>query len=135
MVAYCRLPYAHQGTPKRKKRYREIVLEVEQLGGNALHLAYLPDFSFNKAEIPAHNVVDVSESSSGTGVWDISSWNLFSWDSSNAGTGGGGTASGRMDGVSTEVGLMLYFNATNTTTPQHIVNGVFTYFNFLGRQA
>ena len=135
MSAYCRLPYAHQGTPKRKKRYRELVLEVEQLGGNKLHLAYLPDFSFNRADIPEHNIVDVSESSSGAGVWDISSWNLFSWEGGNDGTGGGGTASGRMDGVSTEVGLMLYFDAVNTTTPLHVVNGVFTYFNFMARQA
>ena len=134
MMAYCRLPYNYQKTPRRKKRYREIVLELDQFGGTELQLSYLPDFSFSRSNIPSHKTVDVSESTAGAGKWNISSWNTFSWEGGKDG-GGGGTASGRMDGVATEVGLMLYFNAPNTVTPLHTINGIFTYYNFLGRQA
>jgi len=135
MVAYCRLPYNNQKSSRQKKRYREVVLELDQFGGNDLELAFFPDFSFSRADIPIHSTVDVSESTAVAGIWDISDWNSFSWDGGSAGAGGAGTASGRVDGVATEMGLMLYFNAPNTVTPLHIINGIFTYYNFLGRQA
>ena len=134
MTAYCRLPYATQQTPRIKKRYREIVIELDAFGGKQLFLQFCPDFSLTNPNIPQHQVVDVSESSGNAGIWNMSDWNFFNWDEGSGATGGGGTASGRVDGVSTEMGLMLYFNAINTVTPLHILNGVFTYFNYLGRQ-
>lgn len=133
MSAYFRLPYANQKTPRIKKRYREIVIELDSFGGKQLLLQFYPDFSFNRPDIPQHSIVDVSESTGNAGIWDVSDWNSFNWNNGPE-AGGGGTASGRVDGISTEMGLMLYFNAINTVTPMHVLNGVFTYFNFLGRQ-
>lgn len=134
MNAYCRLPYAHQGAPRRKKRYREVVIELDAFGGKQLFLQFCPDFSLTSPDNPQHKVVDISESTGNAGIWDVSDWNTFNWDSGEGSAGGGGTASGRVDGVATEMGLMLYFDAPNTVTPLHALNGVFTYFNYLGRQ-
>jgi hypothetical protein len=104
------------------------------LGGNQLSLKFCPDFSLTDPNIPQHQVIDISESTGSAGIWDVSEWDTFTWADNSGPSGGGGTASGRVDGVSTEMGLMMYFNADNTTTPTHTLNGVFTYFNYLGRQ-
>jgi hypothetical protein len=134
MMAYFRTPYATQKTPRIKKRYREIVVELDSFGGKQLSLQFCPDFSLNDPDIPQHQVIDVSELTGNAGIWDVSDWNSFNWDNGSGSAGGGGTASGRIDGVATEMGLMMYFNAKNTVTPLHVLNGVFTYFNFLGRK-
>ncbi len=134
MNAYFRLPYAHQGAPRRKKRYREIEIELDAFGGKQLFLQFCPDFSLSSPDIPQHKVVDVSESTGNAGLWDVSDWNSFNWDAGEGAAGGGGTAAGRVDGVAREMGLMFYFQAKNTVTPLHALNGIFTYFNFLGRQ-
>lgn len=134
MTAYCRLPYSHQGSPRQKKRYREVVVELDSFGAKDVYLQFCPDFSLTIPGIPQHHIVDVSESTGNVGLWDLVDWNEFSWiDEGEAGGGGGGTVSGRIDGVAPEMGLMLYFNAINTVTPLHILNGIFIYFNFLGR--
>jgi hypothetical protein len=133
MSAYCRLPYSHQSAPRRKKRYREVVIELDSFGGKQLFLQFCPDFSLTTPDIPQHQLVDVSETTGNAGIWDVVDWNNFNWVQSDGGGGGGGTASGRVDGVAPEMGLMLYFNAVNTITPLHTLNGVFVYFNFLGR--
>lgn len=136
MMAYCRLPYSSQGQPRVKKRYRELVAELDQFSGNNLQLSFLPDFSFTRSDVPAHAAVNISESTAGAGIWDISEWNNFSWDGGNdSESGGSGTAAGDIEGVATEMGLMLYFEALTTTTPLHIINGLFIYFNRMGRQA
>ena len=134
MTAYCRLPYSHQGSPRQKKRYREIVIELDAFGGKQLYLQFYPDFSLTVPDIPQHQLVDVSGTSGNSGIWDTVDWNEFNWYAADGVVGGGGgTASGRINGVATEMGLMLYFNAINTVTPLHALNGVFIYFNFLGR--
>ncbi len=134
MSAYLRLPYAHQGAPRRKKRYREIVIELDAFSAKELYLHFLPDFNLTNPEIPAHQLVDVSGMTGQmVALWNVSEWNRFFWEK-RAPTGGGGTASGRIDGVSTEMGLLVYFKAVKTTTPLHTINGIFTYFNYLGRQ-
>lgn len=135
MLAYARLPYSHQGYPRRKKRYREMIVELDQFGSNEVHLSFSPDFSFSRSDVPEHGTVEIHETTSGAGLWDVSEWDNFSWTGGDIVTGGGGTAAGDIEGIATEMGMMLYFEALNTVTPLHILNGVFYYYNFLGRQS
>lgn len=132
MRAYVRLHYAHQRDPRRKKRYRGLVIELDSDGSKKVNLRFFADFSFVSTDTPVSPLTDLSTPSGGNpGIWNVSNWNQFSWDT-GSGTGGGGLGKGRMDGVSTEVGLVLFFDADNTVTPLHTLNGVFVQFNYLG---
>lgn len=134
MSAYFRMPYAHHGSPRRKKRFREIAIELDQFSGNVEGLSLFPDFSFANRQIPQHKMVDVSWENISAAIWDLGEWDMFNWSDETTSNDGSGLVSARVDGVSSELGLMFYFNAPDTVTPLHIINGIFTYFNYLGRR-
>ncbi len=132
MIAYFRLPYSHQGAPRQKKRYRELVLELDSFRSGDLKLEIHPDFTLSSDLVPPPVNVSVEDSSSQAAIWDLADWNSFSWDNVSV-VGGGGTAKCRISGVASEIGLVVFFNADKTTTPLHVLNGIFIYYNFLGR--
>ncbi|MBV5329135.1 MAG: hypothetical protein JZU65_16160, partial [Chlorobium sp.] len=68
----------------------------------------------------------------GSAIWNEANWNAFSWDRVNMGAIS--TISCRINGVSTEVSLLLMFAATDTVSPLHTLNGVFISYNYLGRK-
>lgn len=74
--AYCKLAFAHFGSPSRTKQFRHLVLGVEANSNVSLRIK--PEFDYGSIERAGHRVID-SDLTGGGGQWDDDNWNEFTW--------------------------------------------------------
>lgn len=138
MFCFARLPFYNLGVQSQKIRFMKAVLWLDATTISSISsIRFKPDLSLTDGDIPLHDYVEIGETSNiGAGVWNVSSWNLFYWAGSGGGGGGGGagTVEGRIDAVATEMALLFYYQAPDTFTAPHTLNGVTLHYKFLAQR-
>ncbi len=76
--AFVYLPYNTSRTPRYRKRYRKIVLEMVSQGYS--EISFFPEFSYGDTDVSSHPLLTQISSGKG-GRWDVSTWDTFYYDS------------------------------------------------------
>ncbi len=132
MFAYFTLPPNPQGLPRYKKRYREVAVIAEYNAKYEADLGFIPNFRFRYSDVPLSPQTKLHTYWESGSLWDIAKWNQFKWNKESG--EGGRIGAGRLEGVSTEVGLMISFKAESTCQGSPALEGLFIYYSVLGRQ-
>ena len=102
--AILRFSYYHYDTPTRDKRFRKIQFEMS--ANSDVEIKFQPDFSYADPDVPEARTRDLSIDGSG-GYWNIAYWNDFNWSGQII-----STAEDNLDGIGTNMGLLILSEAT-----------------------
>ena len=102
--AILRTAYYHYDTPTRDKRFRKIQFEMS--ANSDVEIKFQPDFSYADPDVPEARTRDLSIDGSG-GYWNIAYWNDFNWSGQII-----PTAEDNLDGIGTNMGLLILSEAT-----------------------
>ena len=75
--AFVRVPFNHFKSPRIRKRWRKLILELEADG--PVKLMVTPDIDYSSPDIAVPSTSELSAYGGG-GYWDSSNWGEFSWD-------------------------------------------------------
>lgn len=115
--AYARLPYTHMGDPRRRKRVKRAVLEVDASVNSVL--SFIPSFDYG--DPGASSSVDQAFMVvGGGGFWEEALWDEFVWDEQVV-----GTAYAYLDGTGYNMSMLIQSNVTYETV--HTLQAL-TYF-------
>jgi len=117
--AILRFAYYHYDTPTRDKRFRKIQFEMS--ANSDVDVKFQPDFSYADPDVPEARTRDLSIEGSG-GYWNIAYWNNFNWSGQII-----STAEENLDGVGTNMGLLILSEATYEQP--HTLQGVTVHFS------
>ena len=117
--AMLRLSYYHYDTPTRNKRFRKIHFEMS--ADTDVTLKFVPAYSYDDPLVPAAREQSVSISGGG-GYWNIHNWNTFNWSSAVI-----STAENNIEGVGTNMGLLILSEATYEQP--HTLQGVTVHYS------
>jgi len=117
--AILRLSYYHFDSPTRDKRFRKIQFEMS--GDSSIALQFQPDFSYADANVPEARTRDLSVQGSG-GYWNIHNWDNYNWSGQVI-----STAEENLDGVGTNMGILVLSEATYEQP--HILQGVTVHYS------
>jgi len=117
--AILRLSYYHFDSPTRDKRFRKIQFEMS--GDSSIALQFQPDFSYADAKVPEARTRDLSVQGSG-GYWNIHNWDNYNWSGQVI-----STAEENLDGVGTNMGILVLSEATYEQP--HILQGVTVHYS------
>jgi len=117
--AILRFAYYHYDTPTRDKRFRKIQFEMS--ANSDVGVKFQPDFSYADPDVPEARTRDLSIEGSG-GYWNIAYWNDFNWSGQII-----STAEENLDGVGTNMGLLILSEATYEQP--HTLQGVTVHFS------
>lgn len=76
--AFVLMPYNTARSPRYRKRYRKIVLEMQS--DEYSEISFNPEFSFGDADVAAHSTLTAATQGLG-GAWDVATWDTFAYDS------------------------------------------------------
>jgi hypothetical protein len=117
--AMLRLSYYHYDTPTRNKRFRKIHFEMS--AGSDVSLKFMPAYSYDSPEVPEARELDMSVTADG-GYWNIDNWDTFNWSSAVV-----STAEHNIEGVGTNMGLLILSEATYEQP--HTLQGVTVHYS------
>jgi len=117
--AILRFAYYHYDTPTRDKRFRRIQFEMS--ANSDVEIKFQPDFSYADPDVPEARTRDLSIDGSG-GYWNIAYWNNFNWSGQII-----STAEENLDGIGTNMGLLILSEATYEQP--HTLQGVTVHFS------
>jgi len=117
--AILRFSYYHYDTPTRDKRFRKIQFEMS--ADSDVEIKFQPDFSYADPDVPEARTRDLSIDGSG-GYWNIAYWNNFNWSGQII-----STAEENLDGIGTNMGLLILSEATYEQP--HTLQGVTVHFS------
>ena len=117
--AILRLSYYHYDTPTRDKRFRKIQFEMS--ANSDVEIKFQPDFSYADPDVPEARTRDLSIDGSG-GYWNIAYWNNFNWSGQII-----STAEDNLDGIGTNMGLLILSEATYEQP--HTLQGATVHFS------
>lgn len=101
--AYVRLPYYHFGAPRRRKRVKRAVLEVDATVNTSLNFLQSFDYGDPGASSPLDQAFTVV---GGGGFWGEALWNEFVWDEQVI-----GVANAYLDGTGYNMSMVIRSNA------------------------
>lgn len=122
--AFVRLPYNHVGAPRRRKRFKRAVLEVDAKVNTNLN--FLQSFDYGDPEAPS-SVDQAFTVAGGGGFWEEALWDEFAWDEQVV-----GTAHAYLDGTGFNMSLVIRSNATYEAT--HTLQALTYYYKSRGLQ-
>ena len=117
--AMLRFSYYHYDSPTRNKRFRKIQFEMS--GDSTISLQFQPDYSFSDPDVPAGRTRNLNIEGSG-GYWNIDNWDTFNWSGQIV-----STAEENLDGVGTNMGMLILSEATYEQP--HILQGVTVHYS------
>lgn len=120
ITTFLRLPFHHNRTPGRVKRYRRADLDI--IANGACRLFIGVDYSYARPDVPADptRMIDVLV---GGGLWDISNWDEFRWNAGYV-----GQAVVKLEGSGVNVSFLV--SSQSSTQPQHSVAGIGLKYSF-----
>lgn len=117
--AMLRLSYYHYDTPTRNKRFRKI--HFEMTADSDVSLKFMPAYSYDDPQVPEAREQAMSVSGGG-GYWNIDDWDTFNWSSAVV-----STAEHNIEGVGTNMGLLILSEATYEQP--HTLQGVTVHYS------
>lgn len=120
--AYMTLGFNHFGSPRRKKRFRKVLLEMSAPGGT--NIQYTPDFTYGGTETVGAAVNTNLISASGA-LWGVGTWESFVWSGPTI-----ATAEAHIDGSGVNMELSIY--TSDTYENPHTVQGVLVHYSIRG---
>jgi len=90
-------------------------------GDSSIALQFQPDFSYADAKVPEARTRDLSVQGSG-GYWNIHNWDNYNWSGQVI-----STAEENLDGVGTNMGILVLSEATYEQP--HILQGVTVHYS------
>lgn len=120
VTAFLRLPFNHFKSPRTKKRFRKLILELESQLESSLFFS--PDFNYGSNTVPAYSVAEIE---GGGGYWNIADWDEFVWTSQTV-----AQAESSITGIGINMGLYIYTHAV--WEAPHLLQGVLIHYSHLG---
>lgn len=117
--AFIFMPYNTAKTPRYRKRYRKIVLEMGSDEYSAI--SFYPEFSFGDSDVSAHSVLSAVSAGLG-GKWDVSSWDTFYYDGKSA-----ETPEFSIAGTGTSLSILFY--SRSAIDAGHTLNGAMIHYS------
>ena len=102
--ALLRLSYYHYDTPTKDKRFRKV--HFEMAADSDISLQFAPAFSYSDPDAPEAQTKSLSVSGGG-GYWNIDDWDAFNWTAAVV-----STAEQNIDGIGTNMGILILSEAT-----------------------
>ena len=102
--ALLRLSYYHYDTPTKDKRFRKI--HFEMAADSDISLQFAPAFSYSDPDAPEAQTKTLSVDGGG-GYWNIDDWDAFNWTAAVV-----STAEQNIDGIGTNMGILILSEAT-----------------------
>lgn len=104
--SFVRLPFNHFKSPRIRKRWRKLLLELEADG--PVKLSITPDLDFSSPDVAASATNEMSVYGGG-GYWDSSNWGEFAWDAETV-----SVPEMRLTGTGTNVGFLIHQQSAAT---------------------
>ena len=117
--AILRTAYYHYETPTRDKRYRKVQFELS--ADSSVALKFQPSYSFSDPNVPEARTRDLNIEGAG-GYWNIANWDSFRWTGQII-----STSEENIDGVGTNMGILILSEATYEQP--HILQGVTVHYS------
>lgn len=117
--AMLRLSYYHFDTPTRDKRFRKI--QFEMTADSSVSVQFAPDYSYSDPDVPEARTRTLSIDGSG-GYWNINNWDSFNWTGQII-----STSEENIDGLGTNMGMLILSEATYEQP--HIIQGVTVHYS------
>jgi len=114
-----RTAYYHYETPTRDKRYRKVQFELS--ADSSVALKFQPSYSFSDPDVPEARTRDLNIEGAG-GYWNIANWDSFRWTGQII-----STSEENIDGVGTNMGILILSEATYEQP--HILQGVTVHYS------
>ena len=115
---FIRPAFNHFNSPRVRKRWRKLILEIESEG--PLTLSVTPDVNYSSPESPSASTSQLSAYGGG-GYWDSSSWDEFVWDAETV-----SEPQMQLTGTGRNIGLLIH-NQSAITRP-YILQGVIIHY-------
>jgi hypothetical protein len=117
--AMLRLSYYHYDSPTRDKRFRKI--QFEMTADSSVSVQFSPDYSYSDPNVPEARTRTLSIDGSG-GYWNINNWDSFNWTGQII-----STSEENLDGIGTNMGMLILSEATYEQP--HIIQGVTVHYS------
>jgi hypothetical protein len=114
-----RLSYYHYDSPTRDKRFRKI--QFEMTADSSVSVQFSPDYSYSDPNVPEARTRTLSIDGSG-GYWNINNWDSFNWTGQII-----STSEENLDGIGTNMGMLILSEATYEQP--HIIQGVTVHYS------
>jgi hypothetical protein len=116
--AFIRLAYSQSKSPRVKKRYRKMVLQVAAQQYTSLRFSGELSFGSNEASTLS---TDTAEPAGAGGYWDVSNWDEFYWD-------GQDVSEPEISLAGTGTNIALTFYKKNALDAGHILQGAVIHY-------
>lgn len=116
--SFIRLPFNNVKSPRYRKRYRKIVLEMSAVGYASIR--FQPEFSYGDADVASHATQLVEVQGSGS-YWDTGSWDSFFYDARVV-------ASPQAEISGTGQNLSMIFYSSSAIDQGHTIQGAILHF-------
>lgn len=116
--AFVFMPYNTAKTPRYRKQYRKIVLEMQAVEYSAI--SFFPEFSYGDTDISSHALL-TTESTGAGGHWDISNWDSFYYDQRTS-----NTPEFSISGTGISVSVIFY--SRSAIDAGHTLNGAMLHY-------
>lgn len=122
VVAYCRFPFNHVGSPTQKKRWHKVTLEID--AEPSVQLGVIAEFSYGDPSQPP-SVEQSFDVRGGGGFWNAANWDQFHWSSPVE-----GLAECHIDGLGRNISITVVSEAIYEEP--HIIHGMTLHFTYRG---
>ena len=114
-------PYNNFKEPRRRKRYRKVIMEMSSPG--TAQIQFSLDFDYGVETTPVDGVY-TDEASALGGYWDLDTWDEFIWSGQFS-----SEVSANISGIGSNVGLTIY--SKSATDQPHVVQSVSWHYSRL----
>lgn len=116
--AFVLMPYNSARSPRYRKRYRKIVLEMQSSGYS--EISFNPEFSFGDTDVSSHSTLIATSLGLG-GTWDVSNWDTFYYDGKSV-----DTPEFSIAGTGTSLSILFY--SRSAIDAGHSLDGAMVHF-------
>lgn len=124
---FMRLPFNFVDTPRQYKKFQKLVFELNTDNTAYATFNFIPDFNYMNSGVPSSQFGSITVQA-GTMIWNVDTWNTHVW--SGDGEADMGTSEEYIDGIATEIGLIIY--QRSETMKPITINGIMLEYNPLG---
>lgn len=117
--AFIRLPFFHYDSPRHRKRFRKIVLELDTQSAIDIYFNAAFDYASGEMDDVVTNTFDLL---GGGGFWDVSYWEQFTWSAPII-----ETAEAKIAGSGKNMSIHLY--SSGTYDEPHTIQGVSVHYD------
>jgi len=120
--SFVRLSFNHFSSPRIRKRWRKLILEMEASGPVSLRVT--PDIDYGSPDISSPLTGNLSAYGGG-GYWDSSNWDEFSWDAEVV-----SMPSVALVGTGTNIGFLIHHQSA--VTQSYTLHGIIIHYDLRG---